>query len=89
MTGVTEKTLMMAIVSAGRGYVRAGRECLLEYQSGERKTTIDSLSIKLGSTGCGKVLTSEYQMAQGEAIEVPASRACRRSIVDNRSISGS
>ena len=51
MTGGTEKTLIMAIVSAGRGYVSAGRECLLEYQSGERKATIGLLSIKLGSTG--------------------------------------
>ena len=35
---------------------------------------VRSLGIKLGSTGCGKVLISEIQMAQGEAIEVTASR---------------
>ena len=51
------------------------------------------MSIKLGSTGCGKVLISEFQLAQGETMEIPASRTCggaevrrRRSIVCNRSI---
>ena len=34
------------------------------------------MGIKLGSTGCGEVLISEFQMAQGKAIEVTASRTC-------------